>query len=753
MIKGSRPDTLAHRIGILLLPAMLLLGGCASTLHVDAQRYGHNGQWLKSVLTYRKAVQEDPDNVTLKYHLKEAELQAAEFYYQRGLKYQQAGNLDEAIAEFQRAITAMPDYTKARQALGRALAKKEADRHYQDAQRYTEVDKNKEAIKSLEAALAIDPDEPKYRQALEVLKLQLEGRTDGKLVLSSRSPITLNFRKTNLKTAFEFVAKSFGINVIFDNEVNDKPVTIYARDVTFEQALNLILATSKTFYKPIGPNTILIAPDTAGKRGQYEDYVIRTFHLSAIKAARMAEILRGMVEPKKVIVNEEINSLVVRDTREKMTLIEQLVANNDRKPAEIIMEVEILEINRTKAEQLGLDFGSRMTLTFPEYPVADYIGDTLAQGMLTLPQISFDYFKQDVDARTLANPRVRVINNQKAQIHIGDRVPLRSATVQDTTGQIRYSYDYKDIGIRLTVLPDIHLDNSSTVKLALEVSSLGANLGTDDEPAYSIGTRNAETLMLLRDGETAVLGGLIRDDERRNVVRVPGLGDIPVIGWLFSSLEKSAGRTDVLLTITPHVVRALDIPEAQDLEFYSGTESAYSSKPRFAYFGQTADGNARPEFTTSSKGARSTAAPRPLRTATAAGSLPARASVHFSAPTYQTRAGEEFEIVIKAAALDGAAELPLQMLFDPQLLEFVSAEAMDSRVGKIEAGLADEAGVLKLNLNLQGEPLDGDTDLVRIRMKGLGPGVSYLVYRAVNYTTTDGGTLPAAVKASRVLVN
>lgn len=751
MTQGTLFHRLIPRAALMLL--MLLLGGCASTLQVEAERYGHQGQWLKSVLTYRKAVDENPDDVTLKYHLREAELQAAEHYYQRGQKYQQAGNLDEAIAEYQRGITAMPDYTKTRQALALVLAQKEAERHYQDAQRYTELDKPEQAIESLEAALAIDPDEPKYRRAIEVLKLKLEGRGDGKLVLSSRSPITLNFRNTNLKTAFEFVAKSFGINVIFDNEVNNKPITVYARDVTFEQALNLILATTKTFFKTIGPNTILIAPDTSGKRGQYEDYVIRTFHLSAIKAARMAEILRGMVEPKKVIINDEINSLVVRDTKEKMILIEQLVANNDRKPAEIIMEVEILEINRTKAEQLGLDFGSRLTLSFPEYPVDTFIGNTLSQGLLTLPQISFDYFKQDVDARTLANPRVRVINNQKAQIHIGDRVPLRSATVQDTTGQIRYSYDYKDIGIRLTVLPDIHLDNSSTVQLALEVSSLGANLGTDDEPAYSIGTRNAETLMLLRDGETAVLGGLIRDDERQNVIRMPGLGDIPVLGWLFSSLEQSSGRTDVLLTITPHVVRALDIPEAKDLEFYSGTEGAYSSQPRFAYFGRTADGNARPEFSTSSKGARSTAAPARPRPAAGNSALPARASVYFSAPTYQTRAGEEFEIIVKAAALDGATQLPLHMLFDPQLLEFVSAEVMDPKVGKVTAGLTDEAGVLKLELDLQGEPVQGDTELVRIRMKGLGPGVSYLVYRAVNYTTREGSLRPAAVQASRVLVN
>jgi len=729
----------------------VLLSGCAATLVDQANTFSENQEWLNAVLTYRKAEHNDPDNVTIKYKLRNAELNAAEYYYQRGKKLEELENLDGAIAEYQRGITAMPEYTKLRQSLGLSLAKKESEELYLAGLRYADAGKNEDAAAAFMQAVKINPDEQKYRQALQRLKLRENDNIDGKLVLTSRSPITLNFRNTKLKAAFDFVAQSFGINVIFDNEVSDTPVTVYAKDVTFEQALDLILATTKTFYKPIGPNSILVASDTPGKRGQYEDYIIRTFHLSSIKAKDMLDILKTVMEPKKVIINEQLNTLVVRDTEDKLKLIDHLIENNDRKPAEILMEVEILEINRTKSERLGLDFGQRLALTYPEHLISNALSYTLSQGILKLPQITFDYFKQDVDAKILANPRIRVLNSQEALIHIGDRVPLRSATIQDATGQIRNTFEYKDIGIRLKVLPDIHLDNSATVKLGLEVSSLGANLGTDNEPAYSIGTRNAETVMLLRDGETAVLGGLIRDEERKSWIRLPGLGDVPVLGWLFGKKDNLDGRTDVLLTITPHVVRALDLPPKEDLQFYSGTEKTFSDKARFAYFKTTADTNVNPIFTTGEDARQlSVNSHKPAFQVEPAA---AGATLYFSQPTYEAHTDTQFDIIVEANQLNGADQLPLQLLFDPQLVEYVSSEAVSDKVSALDVVSGDEQGVLKLNLKMSGADMKEATDLVRITFKGVAPGVSYLVYRGVQYTTVNGESVSASVQASRMLIN
>src|SRR6185503_12647388 len=178
------------------------------------------------------------------------------------------------------------------------------------------------------------------------------------LALGSTSPVTLNFRQTDLKQAFEFLAKSFGVNVMFDESVKSAPGTLFARDVTFDQGLKLLLATTKMFYKRIGPNTILLAPDTKDKRGQYEDHMVRTYQLNVVRAKDMADILKGLVNIKKISINETLNTIVIRDTEDVVRLAERIIETNDRKPAEIILDVEILEVNRNKSETLGLDLGS-----------------------------------------------------------------------------------------------------------------------------------------------------------------------------------------------------------------------------------------------------------------------------------------------------------------------------------------------------------------------------------------------------------
>lgn len=286
-------------------------------------------------------------------------------------------------------------------------------------------------------------------------------------------------------------------------------------------------------------------------------------------------------------------------------MIEHLIAANDRAPAEVMLDVEILEINRSKAEQLGIDYGSQIGLAPPAgVPATGSDGKTtttsgiparafvngqflkavLGESNVTLPSMTLKYMQKDVDARVLAKPRVRTMDGRPARIHIGDRVPLRSSTIQDVTGQNRTMYEYRDIGIKLDVLPKYHLDDTITVEVNMEVSALGANLGTAAEPAYAIGTRNVTTTMLLREGETALLGGLIRDDERRATGRVPGLGEMGgIMGRLFSNNDDSDTRTDVLLTITPKVIRDQALPKHKDSNFYSGGTGNFTTEASYDY--------------------------------------------------------------------------------------------------------------------------------------------------------------------------
>ena len=736
-----------------LLPGLsfisfLFLSGCGTLSLQKGDKHVLNNEWTKAVLLYRTAYKAHPGNLEIRSKLQQTELRAAEYYYQKGIRLLDQDNLDPAIVEFQQGLVAKPDNSKLQKVMRLALSRKESGDLYLEAMRNLELNKTKDAIRLLNRALKAYPDNKRVAFVLERISKQKKKQKDySSLALNSKAPITLNFKKTELKTAFGFIAKSFGINVIFDEAVKSAPVTLYAKNVTFEQALNLMLRTTQTFYKKVGRNTILIAPDTQAKHGQYEDHMIRTYHLKSIPAKQMSSILKNVLGIKKIVINEELNSIIIRDTDEMLQLAEKLIDNNDRKPAEMILEVEILEINRTKAETLGLDFGSLMTASYDSF--VGSFKDGISHGTVAVPNITLNYFKQDVDAKTLANPKVRVIDSKKAKIHIGDRVPLRSATIQDATGQTRTTFEYRDIGIRLQVTPDIHLDNSVTVELNLEVSSLGQNLGTADEPAFSIGTRNADSFMLLKDGETAILGGLIRDEDRRTRIRLPGLGDIPILGALFSTFDDSVTRTDVLLTITPRIVRTWDIPDKSYEKIFSGTEKQYSTQPMFAFLGKNANGKKSeivdltvhdPMFTTTKKGGLK------AKNTSVLGNL------SFDQPVYTVNKDDAVTIEVVAEGINDIANMPLELMFNPNLLEYVQSEAVNIGLGTIQVNQDPEKGIVRLNLSNVDKSSNGKTVIARLTFNSKNHGVSYLVYKSLNYTSKTGKQHKANIRASRIVI-
>lgn len=768
----------------LLVFIALALSACAGPVQ-RADDYIAQEEWMKAVLEYRKAATKQPADVEYRSRLKQTEHKAADYYYQRGLALLEQDSLDAAIQQFQQGLAAIPDHGKLLQVMNQALVRKEANVLYEQAAREIEAGRQEEGRRILKRALDAHPG---HKRAAELLarfeKQELDEESADRLALTSRAPITLNFRQTDLRTAFEFIAKSFGVDVIFDDSVKSAPVTLFAKDATFEQALSLMLTTTKTFYKKVGPNTILIAPDSKEKRGQYEDQLVRTFHLSSIRAKEMADVLKGVINVKKLIVNEAQNTLVIRDTEEVIKLTDKIIEANDRRAAELIMEVEILEVNRSKAERLGLDLGSSKVIagissgtpTAPvTIPVVGNIQEAIRNAItLTLPSATFNFYKQDVDAKILANPKIRVLSGKSAKIHIGDRIPLRGASIQGAAGFVSTTYEYKEIGIRLLAEPIVHLDNSVTVKVNLEVSSLGENLGTQNEPAYRIGTRNAETHMMLRDGETAILGGLIRDEDRKTRVRIPLLGDIPAAGALFTSYDDSKGRTDVLLTITPRVVRGWDLPSKEIRSFVSGTEERYLSQPLFAKLAAPVPRNEKagvvkdapvsnetpplsgpPPATEHPSATTPAAAPADNSTATLAPPVAAGqpALFAFSEPVYEGVTGKEFEIKLTAENLDGVASLPMEIMFNPQLVKFVRGEAGSFAVKDFKADVDEARGLLRVTLNFpDNASARGNGVLGRLVLRGERPGISYLVYRMPTIKSSSGETVSAQVRASRVVI-
>ncbi len=339
----------------------------------------------------------------------------------------------------------------------------------------------------------------------------------------------------------------------------------------------------------LGQNSLLIYEDTPEKKKQYADRYFKTFHLSTLKAERMAEILKSSMDIKTLVANNDLGTIQVRESRDTLDVIEKLITANDRKPAEILLNVEVLELDTTKASQVGIDYGNQITLTTPKgVSISDLMHGSAAaaETFVTIPTVTLNYLKSNTDARTLSNPRVRTVDGQPAKIHVGDKVPLQSATIQQATGQSSVMYEYHDIGIKLDVLPKYHLDDSIFVDLNIEVSSLGANLGSQAQPAYAIGTRNVHTTMILREGETAVLGGLISENEAHSLAGIPGVSGTSLLGRLFANAGDSGGRTELLLTITPRLLRSQSLPGRSSTDFYSGTDGNYSTKAQYDFLKQ-----------------------------------------------------------------------------------------------------------------------------------------------------------------------
>jgi len=586
---------------------LFLLSGCFASKQVRlGDEFASEKRWDDAYQVYSDALKKDPFDQRLKQKMDEAKVKAAAAHADRAKDLINQKNIPVALEEIKRAMLLDPSQLEYQSLFAKTLRKKEAEDNFALGQKLMKAERFAEAIEYMERALERDPTLPQAKEILaEAAKRQraVGGEVD-ELSLKSNQPITLKFQNARLKEVFELLAKSAGINILFDKDVRDETISIFVKDASFKEALNLILSTNNLFMKKISDETILVIPKTKQKVDQYQDLLIRTFYLSNVKAKEMVNLLRTMLETRRVFVNDELNTIVIRDTPEKIKLAEKIIEANDRRVAEVMFEVEILEIDRTKGSKLGWNFTqNQISATLAPSATSTTVPNGVSLNDLRnlndstifflLPSLIVDFFKQESEAQTLANPRVRVIDNKSAKINIGDRVPilLSTTTSAPTTSTVvggqttTTSIEFKDVGIKLTIEPNIHLTNDVTLKLNLEVTSLGdlVNLGNGQQQ-FRFGNRNTETVLNVRDTETVVISGLIRDDERTTTNKIPGLGDIPLIGKLFSHIEKNKAKTDIVMTITPHIVRNLETPEKPLQSFWSGTEETYSTRPLFSEF-------------------------------------------------------------------------------------------------------------------------------------------------------------------------
>jgi general secretion pathway protein D len=536
---------------------VVLAAGCAAQrAYRRAEVESRRENWDQAVLGYSKALALDPGNTRYGVALERAKLKASAQHFEKGKRYAAAAQWELAVAEFQQTLLLNPGNQHAASELEKAMAeirRREA--------RPSEIERLKEKAR---------------RQAL----------APPRLPPSSNITIQLKFLEQPLGKIFETLSKASGINFLYDDKVDLKQsVTLDIGNVTLEKALDILMLQTKNFYKVIDESTLLIAPDTRQKRQEYEDQVIRTFYLSNAETKQVVTLIRQLLNTRSVAENDQLNSVTIKDTPDKVAIAEKIIQANDKSKGEIVIDVELLEINRTVAKNLGIDLSSK-TLSFQfrdgkqsiplnNLEILKQEGNWLVG---IIPSAVLNFLKSDAESKTIAKPQLRVTEGEKAEILIGDRVPIPTTsfnTSQTIGGNIVpiTSFTYQNVGITVQIEPRVHHNKEVTLKVQVEVSQLAGSVsspGGFSQPI--IGTRQIQTVIRLRDGETNLLAGLIRREDRDSRSGVPGILDTPILGRIFGNTDQSKTETDIVLTLTPYIIRIPDITEEDLATLWVGTE-------------------------------------------------------------------------------------------------------------------------------------------------------------------------------------
>jgi general secretion pathway protein D len=393
--------------------------------------------------------------------------------------------------------------------------------------------------------------------------------------------VTLDFRDAPLKSVFDSLARTQGLHFVFDRDVRgEQRMTLALRDAPAAEALRVLLATQSLAAKPLNERTWFVYPDNPAKQREHRELLVRGFYLANADARQAQALLRSLARTRELHVDERLNLVVVRDSAEGIALAEQLIAAIDLPEPEVVLEVEVLEIASSRLVELGLQWPEQIGWGLPG--VGDALPPaTVAPGRwrefssaIANPALLATLRETLSRSDTLANPRLRARNREKARVLVGEKLPVFTTTATAGVGSSS-TVSYLDVGLKLEVEPQVLLDGEVAMKVALEVSTLiGRVSGPQGAIGYQVGTREASTTLRLRDGETQILAGLIRDEDTRGSVGLPGLAGLPVLGRLFGLHNDNRRKTEIVLLITPRIVRAIQPPAAALQARAAGSEAA-----------------------------------------------------------------------------------------------------------------------------------------------------------------------------------
>ncbi|GBG15162.1 general secretion pathway protein D [Novimethylophilus kurashikiensis] len=430
----------------------------------------------------------------------------------------------------------------------------------------------------LRPVLVENPGQAEARALMQAIEAQStkDQITPKKLKPPRSKTVTLDFRNASLQNVFDVISKTSGINFVLDPYIRqDLQASIFVKDASIEDVIDFLLMMHQLGKKILTENSIMIYP--MNRANVYDDLVLRSFYLNHADPKQTMALIKSMMPIKDIIVDDKLNMLTVKATYDQLKDVERLIINEDLPEPEVVLDVEILEVKRSHLSDLGIIYPNQFSITAKSTGTTATSSSGLTWHDLThvgpgnisvSPTATLNLLHQDGDTNLLANPRIRVKNREKAKIHIGDKIPIETTTISSSSNFASKSANYLDVGLKLDVEPRVMLNNEVSIKVNLEVSNATQTAGSTFP---TVNTRNTSTVLMTGDGETQILAGLINDEDRKSANKVPGLANIPLLGRLFTDQSDSRAKTEVVLLITPHVVRNILRPDASNIEFYGGT--------------------------------------------------------------------------------------------------------------------------------------------------------------------------------------
>jgi general secretion pathway protein D len=718
-----------------------------------------NQDYDAAYVYYQKAVKADPYNATFKIKLNKARFEAGQHHVRQGLELRKKGDLQGSASELQRAVTIDP---------GSAVAEQELRKTVEMI-----------AEKNRASDAAAEPPSELTDQTLASLPPEIKP--------FSRAPINLTM-SDDAKIVFNTIGKLAGLTVIFDPDFPARRIKVELNNVTMEQALEIVSLESKAFVKTVTENIIFVIPDQPQKRRDYEEQVVQTFYLSnTVQPQDLTEIvtgLRQLLDVKRLQQLNSQNAIIIRDTPDKLMLAEKLIRDIDKAKPEVVVQVEVLEARTDRLRDLGILPGQTATLAINPNNTTTSSGSTTTTNtnngisfnqlrhlnsndyVVTLPTFTANAVLTDTDTKIIQNPEVRSIDGQTAKLKIGDRIPIATGSFSSgigvtggTTGGIsplvNTQFTYLDVGVNIDITPRVHPNRDVSLKLKVEISSHTGDQSIGGITQPIISQRTIEHDIRLREGEASILAGLVQRTESKTLNGYPGLAKLPLLHYLFSDNKKDIQEDEVLIVLTPRIVRIPEWTRANLRPLYSGSETNVQVKKeaeiRAPVQQMPAPGASQvaPNQHMGEGTARAAPASGPEVKGTATAQGAATAKIRFEPQNLSLKVGQSATIGIVMDNVNDLFSIPLLLQYNPAV---ISVEEVQH--GGFLSGGTQEIAIVQQVFKDKGQAIisatrkpntpgvSGSGTLMGIVVKGVAPGSSNLSIVQVNAKDSQQKLIP-----------